>query len=291
MRHLKFPHPARVAHAPIPCALFGLLWICAAHAQTASAPPQPYAVQPPSVPLLKSVPTDPKLTDVNLVLDPLPADAPQPSADPKDLSGTWINGYPFIPQLQRTIYWTPIPYNAASAKIVTERVEADAHGRPMSNQASGCRPAGAFHYYMLNFPIVILQSPEAVYLLSEQYHGLWEVRMNARHRAKRYNSGDSIGWWDGDTLVIETTNFSEMLFLDMAGAPLSTDARMTYRLRKIDNGQSLEIITTVDDPKMYTSSWSFGIRLVWRPDRFLGEYNCELQLKDGGEQALGTFKQ
>jgi hypothetical protein len=113
--------------------------------------------------------------------------------------------------------------------------------------------------------------------------------MNQKHRKKRYNSGDSIGWWDGDTLVIETTDFSEPLWLDMAGSPISPDAKMTYRLRKIEDGQVLEIVTTVEDPKYYSQPWSFANRLVWRPDRFLGEYNCELQLQNGGEQALGNF--
>jgi hypothetical protein len=199
-------------------------------------------------------------------------------------------GHPFYGHIQRTIYGTPVPITDAGAKVLTERVEADNAGRPVGNQTSGCRPAGPFHWYRLHFPIVILQGKEFIYLLSEQYHGLWEVRMNQKHRSGRYNSGDSIGHWDGDTLVIETTQFSEPLWLDMAGSPLSTDTRMTYRLRKIDEGQSLEIVTSVYDPTYYSQEWSFANRLVWRPDRFLGEYNCELQLKGGGEQALGNFR-
>jgi len=284
---------ARIRHMqPLCVATLGVLWVCSTTAQTPpkGGEPKPYAVQPPSVPLLKSVPVDPKMTDVNLTLQALSDDAPKAPLDPKNLEGTWMNGFPFIPQLQRTIFWTPIPYNEAGAKVVTQRVQADMAGRPLANQASGCRPAGAFHYYMLNFPIVILQTKNSIFLLSEQYHGLWEVRMNQQHRSKRYNSGDSIGHWDGNTLVIETTHFSEQLYLDMAGSPLSPDAKMTYRLRKINNGQALEIVTTVDDPKYYSEPWSFANRLVWRPDRFLGEYNCELQLADGGEAALGVFK-
>jgi hypothetical protein len=293
-------------HSPAPrtalCAsrCLSALFACAAaiggtfaHAQGqagATVPDGPqFATQPPSVPVLKSVPLDPPLTAVNGTLDPLPANAPRAPADSQNLQGVWINGHPFYPQILRTIYGTPLPFNAASAKIVTERVQTDIGGHPVGNQASGCRPPGAFHYYRLNFPVLILQTKNEIYLISEQYHGLWEVRMNQTHRTKRYNSGDSIGHWDGDTLVIETTNFSEPLWLDMAGTPMSPDARMTYRLRKVDDNQALEIITTVDDPSMYTAPWSFANRLVWRPDRFLGEYNCELQLENGGEAALGTF--
>jgi hypothetical protein len=269
------------------------LWASVANAQgqaSTATPEEPqFATQPPSVPLLKNVPLDPPLTAVNTALDPLPANAPRAPSDPRNLEGVWINGHPFYPQISRTIYGTPVPFTAASAKIVTDRVQTDLGGRPIGNQASGCRPPGAFHYYRLNFPILILQTKSSTYLLSEQYHGLWEVRMNQQHRTRRSNSGDSIGHWDGDTLVIETTNFSEPLWLDMAGTPMSPDARMTYRLRKIDDNQALEIITTVDDPSMYSAPWSFANRLVWRPDRFLGEYNCELQLQNGGERALGNF--
>jgi hypothetical protein len=264
-----------------------------AHAQVqpnAAAPDgPPFATQPPPVPLLKSVPLDPPLTAVNGTLNPLPADAPRAPADPRNLEGVWINGHPFYPQILRTIYGTPVPFNDASVKILTDRVQPDLKGRPVSNQASGCRPPGAFHYYRLNFPILILQTKNEIYLLSEQYHGLWEVRMNQSHRIKRYNSGDSIGHWDGNTLVIETTYFSEPLWLDMAGTPMSPDARMTYRLRKIEDNQALEIVTTIDDPSLYSAPWSFANRLVWRPDRFMGEYNCELQLLNGGEAALGNF--
>ena len=249
-----------------------------------------FAVQPPKTPTLKALNPDPPLTSVNFTLDPLPADAPRAPTDPKNLEGLWIYGHPFYGHIQRTIYGTPVPINEAGAKVLTERVEADNAGRPVGNQTSGCRPAGPFHWYRLHFPIVILQGKDYVYLLSEQYHGLWEIRMNQKHRSGRYNSGDSIGHWDGDTLVVETTRFSEPLWIDMAGTPMSIDARITYRLRKIDEGQSLEILTSVYDPMYYSQEWSFANRLVWRPDRFLGEYNCELQLKDGGEEALGSFK-
>jgi hypothetical protein len=255
-----------------------------------TSPPKPFAVQPPKTPTLKALNLDPPLTSVNSVLDPLPSDAPRAPTDPKNLEGLWMYGHPFYGHIQRTIYGTPVPITDAGAKVLTERVEADNAGRPVGNQTSGCRPAGPFHWYRLHFPIVILQGKDFIYLLSEQYHGLWEVRMNQKHRSGRYNSGDSIGHWDGDTLVIETTQFSEPLWLDMAGSPLSTDTRMTYRLRKIDDGQSLEIVTSVYDPIYYSQEWSFANRLVWRPDRFLGEYNCELQLKNGGEQALGSFR-
>jgi hypothetical protein len=181
------------------------------------------------------------------------------------MEGLWIYGHPFYGHIQRTIYHTPVPINEAGAKVLTERVEADNAGKPVGNQTSGCRPAGPFHWYRLHFPIVILQSEDFIYMLSEQYHGLWEVRMNQKHRTGRYNSGDSIGHWDGDTLVIETTQFSEPLWIDMAGLPLSIDGRITYRVRKIDEGQSLEIVTSVYDPTYYSQGGPLPI--AWCGDR------------------------
>lgn len=59
---------------------------------------------------------------------------------------------------------------------------------------------------------------------------------------------NSIGKWEGDTLVVETSGFRDDVWLDVNGAPLTGAAKMTERFRRLDYG-SLEIEVTVDDPK------------------------------------------
>ena len=86
--------------------------------------------------------------------------------------------------------------------------------------------------------------------------------------------GYSIGKWEGDTLVVETSGFRDDVWLDVNGAPLTNVAKMTERFRRLDYG-SLEIEVTVDDPKAYTRPWTAAkIRQRLMPDDELIEFVC-----------------
>jgi hypothetical protein len=91
--------------------------------------------------------------------------------------------------------------------------------------------------------------------------------------------GSSVGHWDGDTLVVETTGFKDGLWLDVNGTPASKNARLTQRIRKVKTDHwFLQVEFTLDDPTYYTRSWSWMRDYSWRPDMTLfHEYNCELQ--------------
>jgi hypothetical protein len=94
--------------------------------------------------------------------------------------------------------------------------------------------------------------------------------------------GDSVGHWDGNTLVIDTINFKRPLWLDVDGTPTSNDVHLIQRIRKINEGGAmLEIVTTIDDPEMYAAPWSEVRIYAWRPDKqTFAEYNCEEQVGD-----------
>jgi len=67
------------------------------------------------------------------------------------------------------------------------------------------------------------------------------------------------------------------------GYPASKDVRLSYRIRKLEDGKSLEILTTVNDPKMYARPWSFVRSFAWTPNAWmLGEYDCEQQVGESG---------
>jgi hypothetical protein len=101
-----------------------------------------------------------------------------------------------------------------------------------------------------------------------------------RGRGERQYMGDSIGRWDGDTLVVETVNYKLPLWVDPDGTPASRDTRATFRIRRIDYSQpKLEIVTTIHDPVMFTAPWSIVRTFVWRPDFALfSEHDCEPQV-------------
>jgi hypothetical protein len=84
----------------------------------------------------------------------------------------------------------------------------------------------------------------------------------------------STGHWDGDTLIIETSNFNGYTKLDTAGHPHSKQLKLTNSFKRIDS-QTMEHTVTVHDPKTYTRDW-MNIR-TWRlkPDNdVIMEYSC-----------------
>lgn len=117
------------------------------------------------------------------------------------------------------------------------------------------------HVSFLNSGLVgqIAQTPKFVILLTETYHGFKIVPTDGRkHRddvAPSYR-GDSVGRWEGDTLVIETTNFNAQNWVsDHGNVSFYSDAlRVTERYRRLDSNR-LEVSTTVEDPKMLTGPW------------------------------------
>lgn len=117
----------------------------------------------------------------------------------------------------------------------------------------------------------IVQGPEHVMILIEMVHDARVVRLNAEHRPAniRTHMGDSIGWWEGDTLVVDTTNF-----IDGSGqARGGSDAlHVVERFTPQGDGDLLYQFT-VTDPSIWTTPWSG--EYVWRssPEKVY-EYAC-----------------
>ena len=116
----------------------------------------------------------------------------------------------------------------------------------------------------------IVQTEDYVMILIEMVHDARIVRMNAKHppqNDKRW-LGDSIGWWEGDTLVVETTNFHPMAA--MRGG--SENMKVVERFSREEDGNLLYRFT-VEDDTVWTAP--FTGEYLWRPseDRVY-EYAC-----------------
>jgi hypothetical protein len=93
------------------------------------------------------------------------------------------------------------------------------------------------------------------------------------------SKGYSIGKWEGDTLVVETTGFNDEMWLDRNGSPITDAARITERIRRVNFGR-MDIELTIDDPKAYARPWT--IKLIHRIvlDTELLDYLCVENEKD-----------
>lgn len=86
--------------------------------------------------------------------------------------------------------------------------------------------------------------------------------------------GYSVGKWEGDTLVVETTGFNEESWLDDGGHPHSDALHVTERFRRSNFG-NMDIQFTIDDPKAYTKPWTATVRFQLLADTELIENICE----------------
>ena len=85
--------------------------------------------------------------------------------------------------------------------------------------------------------------------------------------------GYSRGHWEGDTLVVESTNFRDDGWLDVNGAPLTSAGKIIERFRRPNLG-TLEIDVTIDDPKAYTKPWTVRVNQRLLVDTELIEFVC-----------------
>jgi hypothetical protein len=113
--------------------------------------------------------------------------------------------------------------------------------------------------YALGFVGQIVQTPKFVVLLTETYHSFKIIPTDGRsHRddvAPSYR-GDSVGHWEGDTLVVDSTNFTDANWMHAEGlVSFHSDAlHIVERYRRVD-ANSIEVDATVEDPKVLTGPW------------------------------------
>jgi len=125
----------------------------------------------------------------------------------------------------------------------------------------------------------IVQGPGFVTLLQEMVHEARVVPLDGRpHAGPNFRSymGDSRGRWEGDTLVIETTNFlpgKTGIGLNGGGTPTSDALKVTERFKRT-GPTTINYELTVDDPKTYTGPWKVGFPITREPGYENFEYAC-----------------
>jgi hypothetical protein len=128
--------------------------------------------------------------------------------------------------------------------------------------------------------IKIIQTPGLIVMLTEDLE-YRQIFTDGRELPKDPNPawmGYSVGHWDGDTLVVESTGYNERTWLEN-GYPHSENLRLTERIRRSDFGH-LIIDATWSDPKLYEKPWTTKVNGLLTPDTELLEYVCAENEKD-----------
>jgi hypothetical protein len=123
---------------------------------------------------------------------------------------------------------------------------------------------------MYNSYYQIVQSPGYVMILVEMVHDARIIRVGDKHHPANMQKwmGDSIGRWEGDTLVVETTNFAPLVTLRGSDEHLRVVERFTP-----DGRDALRYQFTIDDPTAFTAGWTGAYTMTRTTDRIY-EYAC-----------------
>jgi hypothetical protein len=144
----------------------------------------------------------------------------------------------------------------------------------------------------------IVQTKDAVVFLAEVMGYVRIIRLNVPHAPAAVTSwsGDSIGWWEGDTLVVETKHFTPSDIGRVAAGItflVSPGATVTERITRVSVAE-LNYVFTVDDPSQYTRPWTGETHFMRSNDRLLesacheGNYSLRFILQGGRAHDAGS---
>ena len=213
-----------------------------------------------------------------------------------DLSGVWMQypdgDVPGVPGMNavddRTrpplTPWGKERFDAARPLVGPRAVPGEEN-----NPALRCDPDGPPKLLNLPNPFEIVQVPGRMLMFFELGHIWREIWTDGRPLPKDPDPsylGYSVGRWEGDTLVVETTGFNDKLWDDSYGNPRSDATHLTERYRRL-NQDTLELQIIIDDPKAYTKTWVSPPKLhKLEPGWEIAEWFCVLDEDNAYDQVV-----
>ncbi len=168
-----------------------------------------------------------------------------------------------------------MPWVVERMKQPNEEVRA---GKIPFTADSRCWPGGVpgFDVYAHVRPIYFLQTPKQVTIIEESDMQVRHIYLDVPHSARVKPSwyGESVGHYEGDTLVVDTIGLNDKTFVDNYRTPHTTQLHVVERFKLIEGGKILEASVTVDDPGAFTMPWSASQRWRRREDGPIIELIC-----------------
>ena len=215
---------------------------------------------------------------------------------PGSLAGIWSNAEfnrsgTFIPRdgVILTADGKLPPLQPWASELLEKRIKDAEAGRPYATTKSICLPAGIPQMmFGPRLPIQILETPGQVSILFEDFMNFRIIRLNKAHKEDPNPNfmGDSVGHWEGNTLVVDTIGLSERTTLDPIGTPHSDDLHVVERIRRVDS-DTIEVVVTFEDPKTFTKPWTSRTSFQPRPDVQIEEFVCENQRNESKDGVTG----
>ena len=202
-----------------------------------------------------------------------------------DLSGIWQvmntavwdiqdhNAEKGIPAGLGVVEGGELPYTPAAA----QKKKANFENRATADTEAKCFLPGVPRITYMPFPFQIVQTPAQVTILYEYAHAVRNVFMNTPHIEGQlyWWMGDSRGRWDGDTLVVDVTDFNDETWFDRAGNHHSDALHVVERYTLVD-ADHINYEATIEDTKVFTRPWKMSMILHRHKEKNfrLLEYEC-----------------
>jgi len=245
-------------------------------------------------------------TTVHAEVGPEP-DGTQP-ADPRDLSGIWMNDNTLDETLKRLgkkrldpgeeEVGPPRPTARLTPEYEQIRAERARERAKYAEGAEKCEWPGMPRIMTYPYPLEILHTPGRITMIFEAESQVRRIFLDRSEHLPfddldpSYN-GDSIGHWEGNTLVVDTIGFNDQTELP-GGLPHSDQMRIVERIAYID-GDTIKVDMTITDPVALLDPIEQTIIYSKRPDWRIREYSCMENNRDApdasGERAGGVVQQ
>ncbi len=148
-----------------------------------------------------------------------------------------------------------MPWVKDELKKVNERVLA---GGTAFTRANRCWPAGVPTILLIRIqPVFFVQTPKEVWMMWQNDHQVRRIYLNQEHSADVKPSwfGESVGHYEGDSLVVDTIGVSTKTTVDNYSTPHTDKLHVVERYRMIEGGKTLQVDVTVEDTGAFTAPW------------------------------------
>jgi len=183
-----------------------------------------------------------------------------------DLNGYWVvtNFVPHMESVDKRITYTvegdPVPLRPDPKAVYDKRIADARRGIGFGDLDSMCMGPGVPRMMRgPGYPFYIFQPSGMLVINFEILHNIRWIYLNAEHpKAEDIDhnfQGDSIGHWEGTTLVVDTIGLSAKTNLDKLGLPNSDDLHVIEHIY-LTSKNTFEDLITIDDPKTFTKVWS-----------------------------------
>jgi hypothetical protein len=124
---------------------------------------------------------------------------------------------------------------------------------------SFCMPAGVPGFHLYGFqPLYFVQTPKEVIMIYSNDQQVRHVYLDVPHSANLKPSwyGESVGHYEGDTLVVDTIGLNDRTFVDNFRTPHTEKLHVVERFKLVDGGTAMQVNITFDDPDAFNAPWS-----------------------------------